>query len=470
VSEPRPRTPRLALGLALVLVGLVDVHALLQSLRTQERLRERASRGARQALAVATAPVRATLPQGPARAVELARRLTGALSAELFSDAGKRLARSPDGAPVTHRPSAEELQRLLGGDLVTVGPLAGDPPRLLTYVTLRDTAGMRFLLRISTTAPELVEDMRERRLLWLGHGVSLTVLLVAAVLVLFPGPEASAVAQGGVLAAYEEAMGRLRDHGAAVDREHRRERRRMEEEIQLKEAMARAGELAAGMAHEVRNGLATIVGYARLAERSSGTDASSQAVAAILEECRALEATVRRLMDYVRKEQLELHPFDPLRMLSRVAGRESREETEMVAPAAGGGETIVGDEELLERAFENLVRNAREAAGAGGHVWIRGERRGPGYHVFVADDGPGLPKEEKDGLRPFHSTKPGGLGLGLPMALKIVRLHHGELLLRDRVPRGLEVEVRLPAGGPSPESSVTDGSAWGDAGGGRKPV
>jgi signal transduction histidine kinase len=295
------------------------------------------------------------------------------------------------------------------------------------------------------------------------------VLLVAAVLALSPGRDDSAGSRGGALAAYEEAMGRLREHGAAVDRQHQRERRRMEDEIQLKEAMARAGELAAGMAHEVRNGLATIVGYARLAERSAGTDASRQAVAAILEECTTLEATVRRLMDYVKKERLELQPFDPLRMLSRVAGRESREETEVAAPS-GSGEAIVGDEELLERAFENLVRNAREAAGAGGHVWIRGERRGGCYHVFVADDGPGLPKEEKDGLRPFHSTKPGGLGLGLPMALKIVHLHQGELLLHDRVPRGLEVEVTLPALGPTAESGVTVGSARRGAEGGSRPV
>ncbi len=469
MSEPRRRTPRLALGLAIVLVGLVDVHALLQSLRSQERLRERAAASARQSLLAASAQIAATLPRDRLQAVELARRLTGALSAEILAESGERLLASPGAAPQAHRLSPQELRRLEGGgDLVSVGPLAGDPPRLLTYAALRDPAGRSLLLRISTTAPELVEDMRERRMLWLGHGVSLALLLVAAVLALSPGRDDSA--GGGVLAAYEEAMGRLREHGVAVDREHRRERRRMEDEIQLKEAMARAGELAAGMAHEVRNGLATIVGYARLAERSAGTDASRQAAAAILEECRTLEATVRRLMDYVRKETLELQPFDPLRMLSRVAGRESRAETEMAAPSGGDGETIRGDEELLERAFENLVRNAREAAGAGGHVWIRGERRGACYHVFVADDGPGLPKEEKEGLRPFHSTKPGGLGLGLPMALKIVRLHQGELLLRDRVPRGLEVEVRLPADGPGAESSVTVGSARAGTEGPVEPV
>jgi signal transduction histidine kinase len=67
----------------------------------------------------------------------------------------------------------------------------------------------------------------------------------------------------------------------------------------------------------------------------------------------------------------------------------------------------------------------------------------------VSDDGPGMPKAQRDGLRPFFTTKAGGLGLGLPIAFKIVRLHGGELTLADRAPRGLEVTVRLPRQGPA---------------------
>ncbi len=68
--------------------------------------------------------------------------------------------------------------------------------------------------------------------------------------------------------------------------------------------------------------------------------------------------------------------------------------------------------------------------------------------MVIADDGPGLTSEERGQLRPFRSTKTGGLGLGLPIALKIVRLHRGELTLAERAPRGLEVTVSLPAAGP----------------------
>jgi signal transduction histidine kinase len=68
--------------------------------------------------------------------------------------------------------------------------------------------------------------------------------------------------------------------------------------------------------------------------------------------------------------------------------------------------------------------------------------------VTVSDDGPGLSTAAREKVRPFFTTKAGGLGLGLPLALKIVRLHAGDLAFANRSPRGLRVEVRLPLEGP----------------------
>ncbi len=78
--------------------------------------------------------------------------------------------------------------------------------------------------------------------------------------------------------------------------------------------------------------------------------------------------------------------------------------------------------------------------------------------VTVADDGPGMGPGTRARLRPFFSTKSGGLGLGLPIALKIVRLHDGDLTFVDRVPRGTLASVRLPVAGPVAALPVTDGS------------
>jgi signal transduction histidine kinase len=221
------------------------------------------------------------------------------------------------------------------------------------------------------------------------------------------------------------------------------------------------------MVHEVRNGLGTIVGYARLMEGGGAPPVAVDAAARIREECETLETVVRRFMDFVKYETLNLGPMDLGRMLTRVVARESRGRPggEVTLEGSGVAGPLVGDEDLLERAFENLVRNAREAAGVKGHVWIRSGCEGDAVVVTVSDDGPGIPEASRRGLRPFVTTKAGGLGLGLPIALKIVRLHAGELALSDRSPRGLVVTVRLPAQGP--DNRGVTGSSAGPGGEGR---
>jgi signal transduction histidine kinase len=103
---------------------------------------------------------------------------------------------------------------------------------------------------------------------------------------------------------------------------------------------------------------------------------------------------------------------------------------------------------MLERAFENVVRNALEAASPSGRIGVQVEGPMEGRLVVrVVDDGPGL-AAGFDVPRPFQTTKAGGLGLGLPMAVKIVALHGGDIRLLGRTPRGVEVVIRLPVGGP----------------------
>lgn len=235
------------------------------------------------------------------------------------------------------------------------------------------------------------------------------------------------------------------------------ELRKVEEELREKAALARSGELAAGIAHEMRNGIGTILGYARLIERGGGE--ADDAARAIREECETLEAVIRRFMDFVKDERLLRARFDLKRTLVRVVARESR--GRMAPPVAtrvpDAPVEYHGDEELLERAFENLVRNALEAAGPAGHVALEIKSDADAALVVtIADDGPGLPRDLRENPRPFYSTKPRGLGLGLPLAVKIVRLHGGDLAFADRDPHGLLVTIRLPC---FPDQSVTDSNA-----------
>jgi len=433
-------------GLVVVVVGLVEVQSILQGIRSHRRLRQRVVADVRERVQAELPAIAAALgtdgPLGWNAAAALALSSALAVEVEVFDESARPLLSRPTPAPVAHWPKQGEREGSRGAGLLCVAVQSGPVARVLTYVPF-SSRGRPLLLRLSSPARDLEDDLRERQQVLIGHLAALSVLLLAGAFALVPmGPRPPAPPPRA-LDAYEQAMERLRDHGQEMSREHKAERHRMEEEIRDKEAMARAGELTAGIVHEVRNGLGTILGYARLLERSPAE--APEAGQRIREECETLETVVRRFMDFVKRETLDLAPFDLGRMLSRVLAREFRGRPGIgVALEGAEAGSLRGDEELLERAFENLVRNAADAAGPKGHVWVRIARDGDAASVTIADDGPGISPEGRAGLRPFFSTKAGGLGLGLPIALKIVRLHGGDLVLGERPPRGLAVTVRLP--------------------------
>lgn len=444
---------------ALLVAGLVNVHAMVLNMRAHARfqesvfatLRARVS-GVRSALGQRIAL--GGLPDRDA-ALRFAAAESGATTVEAFTPDGQPLLALPGPGRVRHWVSDSEMKALRGG-AVLVGPEpAGQGQRVIAYALL-SLSGEPMLLRFTAASPELAAGRREWQQLFLGHAATLLVLLLVGGVVLAPRRGEVERAPPRALVAYEEAMERLRDRGEELTVRHEAERREMEEVLRDKEALARAGELTAGIVHEVRNGLGTIVGYARLIENTTRDGADS--ARSIREECETLETIIRRFVDFVKRETLSLGPVDMAGMLTRVSERESRRPGPAVAVDAAAAGSINADEGLLERAFENLVRNARDAAGPGGRVWVRAEREGPLVSVTVADDGPGLTPAARAALRPFFTTKAGGLGLGLPIALKIVRLHDGDLTFGDRSPRGVAVCVRLPAGGPTLGRAVTDRS------------
>lgn len=433
--------PRAAVGVAVLLLGLLDVNALSLSVRSHTRLRESTLHATRTAIADALPRLRELIASGQPEAFETAAREAVGLglgSYTAFFLGEGRLSSFPTPVPLAHWPSAEEMELIRTGHLIALGPLAGEGYRVVTYAAL--SAGLEtVLLRVSTEVPDLVSDLRERRQLFLGHALALLLLVLAGALLTAPS-RGDAPSSPQALLAYEEAMERLRDRGQEISQQHEAERRQWDDAIRDKEAMARAGELTAGMAHEMRNGLGTITGYARLIEREPASQPVLDAAQGIREECETLSTIVRRFVDFVKREDLHVAAFDLRKMMARVVARESRSRPgALVNLGSDEPVTIEGDEELLERAFENLVRNAREA---GTTVRIEVARGEGVVMVKIVDDGPGLPRDLA--LRPFFTTKPGGLGLGLPLARKIVHLHSGELRLSPGERQGLVVAVTLP--------------------------
>jgi signal transduction histidine kinase len=452
VAEARRISLPLGVVLALTVVALFEVLALLQGVRSARRLRARVTDDVQRQVEAAWPRLRSGLGAGRAgwsETAAVALQLGIASEVDVLDEEGRVLYSRPRPAPVVHALRPDERERLRRGRILTMVARDGPTLRALSYAGF-PAGGV--VLRLATPVPDLEEEMGERQKLLLGHGAALGALLLAAVLVLLPrgSPEPPSP---GALGAYEEAMERLRDRGQEMSARHEAERRRMEDSLREKDALARAGELTAGIVHEVRNGLGTIVGYARLVERAEKVATAAEAARSIREECETLEAVVRRFHDFIRWEQLDLAPVDLARLLSRVLARELRGRTGIV-PIVRGLETpleVRGDEDLLERGFENLVRNAADAAEAGGgHVEVTAELAEDQVLVRVEDDGPGLPPGHPEDGRPFFTTKPGGLGLGLPIARKVLLLHGGHLSLGNREPRGVTARVSLPVGGPEP--------------------
>jgi signal transduction histidine kinase len=453
VAELRRPSLRIATGVMALTLGVVEVEGVLQSLRSHARLRERVVRSIRDAGLAAYPRLADVLSTGGTEAWEAATRAAlgagVAVEVEVYDREGRLLLARPRPAPVTHWPVAADLGRLPAERVLTWGPLASSPMRIVSYLAFQ-SGDRPVIVRLSAEVPEVVADLREHRRLMIVHGAGLVVALIGAALALFPGKGGSPPSPGSALKAYEEAMDRLGDQGRRLASFYEQERNSMRQHMEDREAMARAGELTAGIVHEMRNALGTILGYARLIEKGpSGSEV--QSARHIREECETVEVVIRRFMDFVREETLNRMPFDLGRMLTRVVARESQSRAggDVSLDVAEAG-TLVGDEELLERAFENLVRNAREAAGEGGHVWVSVADEAQTATVTVADDGPGMSPDARARLRPLFSTKPGGLGLGLGIAFKMVRLHGGELALEDRLPRGLLVAVRIPRKGSAP--------------------
>ena len=227
----------------------------------------------------------------------------------------------------------------------------------------------------------------------------------------------------------------------------------LEEQLRLKESLATVGELTAGIAHEFRNGLATIHGYAKLFDLKALPDQYKPYVEGIRAESEALGQVITNFLNFARPAELTLSRVD-LRAVCERAADEVRAE----ARALGGDVTvrgdfsaIEGDEVLLRQAFSNLLRNAVEACTAAALapvVVIASEvdRQQQVSRITVDDNGPGIDPAARDRVfRPFFTTKRSGTGLGLALVQKIIVFHNGRVAAATSPLGGASLQIFLPS-------------------------
>jgi signal transduction histidine kinase len=229
----------------------------------------------------------------------------------------------------------------------------------------------------------------------------------------------------------------------------------LEARVRTMQTLADVGEISAGIAHEFRNSLSTILGYLRLARREPLPSDAEARIAAAAEEANLLSAAVQRLLAFGRPMRLHVESVD-LGELSRATVERLREPASDVEFVFTGDAPVVeGDRALIARALENIVRNAIEAlAGrdSGKRVEVQFSSDPPG--VTVIDNGSGLdPAAAARLFLPFQSEKPGGFGLGLSLSRKIMLLHGGDVELRGAPGEGAAVTLSFRAV-PSPSDAA----------------
>ena len=226
----------------------------------------------------------------------------------------------------------------------------------------------------------------------------------------------------------------------------------LQQRIQLKENLAALGELSAGIAHEFKNALATISGYAQMIQSEATAGEASEYAQHILNQTRNITHVVTEFLKYARPLEIPEESVELERMVARVVSEVGESIPQVSVRREGAFREVEGDEGLLRQALLNLVRNAAEAcvlAADQGHVLVRGETSGPeesGFQrILIQDDGPGIPKAALPKLfRPFFTTKANGTGLGLAVVQKIVVQHGGQVEARNRPEGGAEFIVTLP--------------------------
>jgi PAS domain S-box-containing protein len=225
----------------------------------------------------------------------------------------------------------------------------------------------------------------------------------------------------------------------------------LEEQLRLKETLARLGELTAGIAHEFRNGLATIHGYSRLIDPQALPAQYAPYVEGIRQETEALGHVVTNFLNFARPEQVSFLNVE-LGPLARRAADDLRHELPAGTTIETVGEfgEIQGDEVLLRQVFGNLVRNAAEACESAGitpAITIEGHVD-PEHRicrVSVADNGPGIPEAARERVfQPFFTTRSRGTGLGLAIVQKIVVTHNGRVTVGTSPAAGASIQLTFP--------------------------
>jgi two-component system sensor histidine kinase PilS (NtrC family) len=227
--------------------------------------------------------------------------------------------------------------------------------------------------------------------------------------------------------------------------------RRLEDEVRTKEKLAAVGEMAAYLAHEIRNPLGAISGSAQVLMAEPKVSPEHERLLAIItRESKRLSDALEQFLFQARPTPRVMKPVDLGPVIAEAVtllknGPDVGPSHEVELKADDGPHVCLADRDQIVQVFWNLARNALAAMPEGGLLQIRLAARGDNLVLTVRDEGRGMGHEEQRRLfQPFQTRSRMGTGLGLAIVYRIVREHRGDIAVRSTPSQGTEVEVRLP--------------------------
>jgi two-component system, NtrC family, sensor histidine kinase HydH len=223
--------------------------------------------------------------------------------------------------------------------------------------------------------------------------------------------------------------------------------RRAREEAEKERDLARIGQVATAIVHDLKNPLITILGFSKRIQDKKGN--ADEAIDIVRDSALTMQKIVQDVLDFSKPVQLTLKQEDVREVIAKASQLCSEK-------AKGGGVNLSTevptdpiyaelDSFHMERALINLVSNAIEASGRGQSITVNIEAGNHNLAVTVIDQGPGMDRETLENIfTPFYTKKREGTGLGLPIAKKVVEAHQGKIYVFSKPGQGTEVRIELP--------------------------
>jgi two-component system, NtrC family, sensor histidine kinase PilS len=230
--------------------------------------------------------------------------------------------------------------------------------------------------------------------------------------------------------------------------------KKLERDAAMQQRLAAVGEMAAGIAHEIRNPLASMSGSIQILRQDLPlTSEQEQLMDIVLRESERLNTTIRSFLDYARPQRFAVKRFDIRRAVTDTAlllrnGADLHEQHAIVVDVPESEVWYDADEGQIKQIVWNLATNGLRAMPDGGRLQLQvgPETSSDGVVLTVVDEGAGIPQEELPELfQPFHGSFAKGSGLGLAIVHRIVTDYNGTIEFKSHVGRGTTVAVRLPA-------------------------